>query len=145
MSSRGSFSLFVHDRGNELVLVLLDAWMCILVHQIRLRVLHPNLLQVVVEQLVAIPLSNDQLMRVPILREDLLDVMLVHAKVHEVDLGARLAEERAIRDVGMRRLPLIAVDAVGIELVVRDQSHHQCSQLLCLGLLERATRGRLSK
>ena len=102
MSSWGSFCLFVHDSGNELVLVLLDPWMCILVHQIRLRVLHPNLLQVIVEQLVAVPLSNIQLMRVPILREDLLDVMLVHAEVHDVDLGARLAEERAICDVGMR-------------------------------------------
>ena len=118
--------------------------MCILVHQIRLRVLHPNLLQVVVEQLVAIPLSNVQLMRVPILRKDLLDVMLVHAKVHYVDLGAGLAEEGAVSDVSMRRLPLIAIDAVGIELVVRDQSHHQCPQLLCLGLFEHVTGGRLS-
>ena len=65
-------------------------------------------------------------MRVPILREDLLDVVLVHAEVHHVDLGAWLAEEGTIGDVCMRRLPLIAIDAVGIELVVRDQGHHHC-------------------
>ena len=92
--------------------------MSILVHQIRLRVLHPNLLQVVVEQLVAIPLSNVQLMRVPILREDLLDVMLVHAKVHQMDLSTLFADESAVGDVAVRCLSLLTIEAISVELVV---------------------------
>ena len=110
--------------------------MRILVHQIRLRILHANPLQMVIELLVAEALGDIELMRVPILREDLLDVVLVHAEVHKVDLGARLADKSAVSDVGMRRLPLITVNAVGVELVIGDQRHHQCSQLVCLGLLE---------
>ena len=53
-----------------------------------------------------------------------------------MNLGAWLAEESSIRDVGVRGLPLIAIDAVSIELVISDQSHHQCSKLVCLALFE---------
>ena len=110
--------------------------MSVLVHQIRLCVLHADLLQVVIELLIAEALGDVKLMRVPILRKDLLDVVLVHAEVHEVNLSARLADKSAVGDIGMCRLPLIAVNAVGVELVISDQCYHQCSQLFCLGLLE---------
>ena len=77
------------------------------------------------ELLIAKALDDIELVWVPILREDFLDVMLVHAKVHEVDLGARFADEGAVCDVSMGRLPLLAVDTVGVELIVRDESDHQ--------------------
>ena len=51
-------------------------------HQICLRVLHADLLQVVIELLITEALGDVELMWVPILREDLLDVVLVHAEVH---------------------------------------------------------------
>ena len=133
---RGAFGLFAHDSGNELLFVLFDARVRILVHQVRLGVLHANPLQVVVEHLIAEALHHVELVRVPMLRENLLHVVLVHAEVHEVDLGAGLADEGAVGDVRVRRLPLIAVDAVGVELVVCDEGDHQGAQLVGLALVE---------
>ena len=75
--------------------------------------------------LIAKALDDIELMWVPILREDFLDVMLVHAKIHKVNLGARLTDKGAVCDVSMSRLPLLAVDTVGVELIVRDESDHQ--------------------
>ena len=105
-------------------------------------VLHANPLQVVVKHLIAVALHHVELVRVPMLRENLLHVVLVHAEVHEVDLGARLANEGAVGDVRVRRLPLIAVDAVGVELVVCDEGHHKGAQLLGLALVEQLQVGR---
>ena len=105
-------------------------------------VLHANPLQVVVKHLIAVALHHVELVRVPMLRENLLNVVLVHTEVHEVDLGARLADESAVGDVRVRRLPLIAVDAVGVELVVCDEGHHKGAQLLGLALVEQLQVGR---
>ena len=59
-------------------------------------------------------------MRIPHLCENLLYIVLVHAEIHQVDLGAGLANEGAVGDVGMSGLSLLAIDAIGVELVVRD-------------------------
>ena len=56
--------------------------MRILVNQVSLCALHANLLQVVEESLIAVSLNDVQLMRVPHLCENLLYIVLVHAKVH---------------------------------------------------------------
>lgn len=116
--------LFAHNCGHELLFILFDAWMCVFVYQVRLSRLHSNLLQMIIECLVAVALDDIKLVRVPQLREDLLDVMLVHAKVHEVHLGTRLTEEGAISDVSMSRLPLVAINAVCVELIVGDEGDH---------------------
>jgi len=90
----------------------------------------------VVESLVAEALCHVQLMGIPQLSEYLLDVVLVHAEVHKMDLGAWLTDESAMCDVSVSRLPLVAVDAVGVELVVGDESDHQSAKLITLALLE---------
>ena len=59
-------------------------------------------------------------MRIPHLCENLLYIVLMHAEVHQVDLGAGLADEGAVGDVGMSGLSLLTIDAIGVELVVRD-------------------------
>ena len=89
----------------------------------------------IVEELIPEALGDIELMWVPILRENLLDVVLVHAEVHEVHLSTRLADKSAIGDISVRRLPLIAVDAVSVELVIGDQCHHKRAKLVSLGLL----------
>ena len=71
-----------HYGCHELLLVLLHTWMGILVDQIDLCTHHANLLQMVVELFVTVGLSDVELMRVPILREYLLDVVLVHPENH---------------------------------------------------------------
>ena len=53
------------------------------------------------ELLIAKALDDIELVWVPILCEDFLDVMLVHAKIHEMDLGARFADKGAVCDVSM--------------------------------------------
>ena len=50
-------------------------------------------------------------------------------------LGAQLADERSVRDVGMGGLTLEAVYAVRVELVVGDYVHHEVSQSLWLLLV----------
>ena len=90
----------------------------------------------VVEYFITVSLCYIKLVRIPILCEDLLDVVLVHAEVGQMCLRARLANERAIGYVCVRRLSLVAVDAVGIELIVRHERHHQVAQDFGLWLLE---------
>ena len=64
-------------------------------------------------------------MRIPQLRENLLHVVLVHAEQGHVGLGANLAYESSIRDVCMSRLPLVTINAVSVELVVRHYVIHE--------------------
>ena len=78
----------------------------------------------IVEYFVAKLLRHIELVGIPKFCENLLDVVLVHTKASQVSLGAEFADECSVRDVGMGRLPLKAIDAVGIELVVSDYMHH---------------------
>ena len=89
----------------------------------------------VVEHFVAKLLRHIQLVSVPKLCEDLLDVVLVHAEARQVGLGAQLADERSVRDVGVGGLTLEAVYAVRVELVVGDYVHHEVSQSIWLLLV----------
>ena len=75
-------------------------------------------------------------MRVPQLREDLLDVVLVHAEGPDVHLRALLADEGAVGDVCVGGLTLVAVDAIGIELIVCHGVVQEHAQVLWLSLLE---------
>ena len=70
------------------------------------------------EFLITEALCNLQLMRIPQFSEDLLDVMLVHAKVHKMDLSTLLADKGAVGDIAVRCLSLLTIDAVSVELVI---------------------------
>ena len=72
------------------------------------------------EFLIAEALCNLQLMRIPQFSEDLLDVVLVHAKVHQMDLSTLLADESAVGDVAVRCLSLLTIEAISVELVVSN-------------------------
>ena len=85
---------------------------------------HASGLQVIVEYLVAKLLRHIELVGIPQLCENLLDIVLVHAKASQVGLSAELADECSVRDVCMGRLALEAIDAVGVELVFSDYMHH---------------------
>ena len=81
---------------------------------------HSDSLQVVEESFVAVFLDDIELMRVPELRENLLDVVLVHAELHQMDLGTLLTDKCPIGDVSVGRLALLTVDTIGVELVICD-------------------------
>ena len=81
---------------------------------------HSDSLQVVEESFVAVFLDDIELMRVPELRENLLDVVLVHAELHQMDLGTLLTDKCAVGDIGVGRLALLTVDTVRVELVICD-------------------------
>ena len=53
-----------------------------------------------------------------------------------MDLGAGLADEGAVGYVSMSGLSLLAINAIGVELVIRDQGHHQSAKLLRLRLFQ---------
>ena len=72
----------------------------------------------IIKFFVAKSLSDAELMWIPQLCKDLLNIVLVHAKVHEMDLGALFTDEDAVSDICMRGLTLLAIDAIGIELVI---------------------------
>ena len=72
----------------------------------------------IIEFFVAKSLSYAELMGIPQLCEDLFDIVLVHAEVHKMHLSARFTDEGAISDIAMRGLTLLAINAIGIELVI---------------------------
>ena len=62
---------------------------------------HASGLQVIVEYFVAKLLHHIELVRIPQFCENLLDIVLVHAKASQVGLSAELADECSIGYVGM--------------------------------------------
>ena len=115
--------------------MLFDCRLGVLLADIR-HIHHASGLQVIVEYLVAKLLRHIELVGIPQFCEDLLDVVLVHAEARQVGLGAQLADERSVRDVGVGRLPLKAVDAVRVELVISHDMHHHVSEGLRLLLIQ---------
>ena len=81
---------------------------------------HTDSLQVVEESFIAVFLDDIELMGVPELRENLLDVVLVHAELHQMDLGTLLTDKCAVGDIGVGGLALLTVDTVRVELVICD-------------------------
>jgi len=76
--------------------------------------------QEVVEELVASSLSRLELMGVPELRVDRLDVVLVHCEFGPVEFGALKANERSESDVEVGRFIFLAVDTELVVLVFLD-------------------------
>lgn len=85
---------------------------------------HTSGLQVIVEYFVAKLLRHIELVSIPQFCENLLNIVLVHAKASQVGLSAELADECSVGYISMGRLALEAIDAVGVELVVSDYMHH---------------------
>ena len=74
-------------------------------------------------------------MWVPELGEDFFYVVFVHAESIQVELGAELTDECAVGDIRVRSLSLVAIDAVGIELIVCHKANKLVSKGLALNLL----------
>ena len=67
---------------------------------------------------VAAPGDHIDLVRIPELCEDGLDVALVHVVVRPMFSGTLVADEGPVRDIGVRRLVFHAVHTVGIKFVL---------------------------
>ena len=89
----------------------------------------------VVEWLVATLSNHVDLMRVPVLCEDFLDVVFVPAKQLDVLAGTLTAYKSAVGNVRMGRLKLAAIDAIRIELVFDHKPDQYSSHLIRLILL----------
>ena len=70
-----------------------------------------------------VPASLDhlELMWVPELTEDWLDIVLMHAKMFDVFLRTTSTDKSAECDIGVCRLLLLAVNAVSVKLIVSYQ------------------------
>ena len=79
-------------------------------------------------------------MWVPELGEDFVYVVFVHAESIQVELGAELTDECAVGDIRVRSLSLVAIDAVGIELIVCHKANKLVSKGLALNLLHTSER-----
>ena len=83
------------------------------------------LLEKFVEELISAMLYHFQLVSIPSLTLNLLNVVLVHCEVAPVLLRALLAQEGAKCDIGVCRFVLHAVDAVLVEFaIVHDFLKH---------------------
>lgn len=90
------------------------------------------------ELLIAATVGNVLLVRVPMLSEDVFDVMLSQAVELWVDSGAVAANESPVRNVCMCRQVRLTVNAVRVELVIGDKFGQVVLQLLWLLLLVKA-------
>ena len=78
-------------------------------------------------------LDHRELMWVPELTEDRLNIVLVHAKMFDVLLRATSTDKRAECNIGVCRLLLLTVNTISIELII---SYQLCQfSPLFLGLL----------